>query len=100
MASLSALPVLPVDDIQSAYYLRVEVSDTPGVLARISASLAEAGISIEEMRQQPDSEHRLATLVLLTNIVMESQFKRALARINHLPDLRQPTVWLRVEHLA
>lgn len=100
MANLSALPVLPTDEILSAYYLRLQVADTAGVLARISSALANEGISIEEMRQQPDQQTSTATLVLLTNVVQESAFQRALSAVNQLGDLRQPTAWLRVEHLA
>ncbi|MCH9742906.1 MAG: homoserine dehydrogenase [Proteobacteria bacterium] len=100
MNALAALPILPSSQIQTAYYLRLDVTDAPGVLAKISAELANEGISIEEMRQQPDSEKSAATLVLLTNVVEESAFMRALAKIAALTDLRSPVAWLRVEHLS
>jgi homoserine dehydrogenase len=100
MEELMSLPVLDAQHIQSAYYLRLQVVDTAGVLARISAALANEGISIEEMRQQPDTATASATLVLLTNVVEEASFQRALSVVNAQSDLRQPAAWLRVEHLS
>lgn len=100
MNQLKALPILDAQQIQSAYYLRLQVADTPGVLARISAALANEGISIEEMRQQPDTTTVSATLVLLTNVVEEAAFQRALSSVNAQSDLRTPAAWLRVEHLS
>lgn len=100
MEDLMSLPVLDAQHIQSAYYLRLQVVDTAGVLARISAALANEGISIEEMRQQPDTATASATLVLLTNVVEEASFQRALSVVNAQSDLRQPAAWLRVEHLS
>jgi homoserine dehydrogenase len=100
MDKLVSMPILSKDDILSAYYLRLDVMDAPGVLARISTSLATEGISIEEMRQQPDATTGSATLVLLTNVVQEAAFQRALTALNGLTDLRTPAAWLRVEHLS
>lgn len=100
MRALAALPILPADHILSAYYLRLQVSDAAGVLAKISTILANEGISAEEIRQQPNAEHTAATLVLLTNVVQEAAFKRALAQLSTLADLQQDIAWLRVEHLA
>lgn len=100
MAKLVSMPILPKDDILSAYYLRLDVTDAAGVLARISTSLATEGISIEEMRQQPNTLTASATLVLLTNVVQEAAFQRALTALNALTDLRAPAAWLRVEHLS
>jgi homoserine dehydrogenase len=100
MSQLTAMPILPKDEILSAYYLRLDVTDAAGVLARISSTLASEGISIEEMRQQPDTKTGAATLVLLTNVVAEAAFQRALSTLNTLNDLRAPAAWLRVEHLS
>ena len=100
MSKLATMPILSKEEILSAYYLRLDVTDAAGVLARISTSLALEGISIEEMRQQPDTTTGSATLVLLTNVVQEAAFVRALMALNALTDLRAPAVWLRVEHLS
>lgn len=100
MKDLSPLPILPSSEMQTAYYLRLNVTDAPGVLAKISAVLAHEGISIEEMRQQPDSAKSAATLVLLTNVVKEAAFMNALTQLSALTDLKAPVAWLRVEHLA
>jgi homoserine dehydrogenase len=100
MRKLAALPILPKEEILSAYYLRLDVTDAAGVLARISTSLASEGISIEEMRQQPDTTTGKATLVLLTNVVQEAAFLRAVTALNALTDLRSAAAWLRVEHLS
>lgn len=100
LATLQAQAILPAERILSAYYLRLQVTDAAGVLARISGILAGEGISMEEMRQHPDPAQGTATLVLLTNTVEEAAFKRALSSLQSLSELRAPVAWLRVEHLS
>jgi homoserine dehydrogenase len=97
---LSDLPVLPMDDVVSAYYLRMTVEDRPGVLAAVSGILSEHGISIEAMRQQePAAGEPRVPLVMLTQTVRESQMNAALRGIEALDSVAGDVTRIRVEQL-
>ena len=49
---MQARPLMPLDDVRTRYYLRFQVHDRPGVLARLAGALGEAGVSIEQMVQE------------------------------------------------
>ncbi len=89
-------PLLPVSEVVTAYYLRLAVIDHPGALAEITRALADAGVSIESLRQLPPSEEGVATLVLLTHGVKEAQLDAALARIGQLDVVRERITRLRL----
>jgi len=98
---LSDLPVLSMDDIETGYYLRLLVEDRPGVVARITGILGDAGISIEAMQQkEPDEGITLVPLVLLTHQVREGQMNEALAHIAALDAVHGEVTRIRVEALA
>lgn len=93
------LPVLPMDAIHSAYYLRLVAQDRPGVLARITAILADQQISIESMVQcecRDDSEH--VNIILLTHTALEACMNTAIAKLETLQDIEHPVTRIRVEH--
>lgn len=96
---LSDMPVLSMDQVETAYYLRLSVEDKPGVLARITAILGESGISIEAVKQQePLSGETELPLVLLTRRVLEGDMNRALAAIESMGTVRS-VCRIRVEYL-
>jgi homoserine dehydrogenase len=98
---LSDLPVLPMEEVVTGYYLRLQVEDKPGVLAQISGILGDAGISIEAMQQKEAPEGiTQAPLVLLTHKVREGQMNDALARIAALDAVHGEVMRIRVESLA
>jgi homoserine dehydrogenase len=80
---LSARTVAPLDDVETSYYLRFEVYDRPGVLARITGALGEARVSIHEMVQQGggDSSGAPVQVVMMTHEAREKDLRRALAAI-------------------
>jgi homoserine dehydrogenase len=97
---LTDLPVLPMDDVETAYYLRLTAVDRPGVVAAVAGILGEAGISIEAMRQREPAEGETAVpLVMLTHRVSERQMNAALARIEALDVVRTAVTRIRVESL-
>jgi len=97
---LSDLSVLPMDDVETAYYLRMTAVDKPGVLAAVAGILADAGISIEAMQQkQPPEGETEVPLVMLTNRVRERQMNQAIARIEELDAIRPGVTRIRVERL-
>jgi len=98
---LRDLPVLPIDEIETAYYLRVQAEDRPGVIAAVAGILGEAGISIEAIHQQePGEGDTHVPLVMLTHRVREGQMNAAIARIEALGSIRGSVTRIRVEQLA
>ncbi len=96
---LSDIPVLAMDQVETAYYLRLTVEDKPGVLARITGILGESGISIEAVKQQePLSGETEVPLVLLTRQVLEGDMNRALSAIESMDTVRSISR-IRVEYL-
>ena len=98
---LHDLPVLPIDEIETAYYLRLQAEDRPGVIAAVAGILGEAGISIEAIHQQePGEGDTHVPLVMLTHRVREGQMNAAIARIEALGSIRGSVTRIRVEQLA
>ena len=98
---LADLPILPIDEVETAYFLRIQASDRPGVLAQITGILGEAGISIEAVKQKEPLEGEThVPLVMLTHSVIEKHMNEAIARIEALDSIRGPVVRIRMEHLA
>jgi len=91
-------PVLPIDQVHSSYYLRMRVLDRPGVLADIARILADVGISIGSMFQQPHGEAQ-ADIIFLTHEAREGAIDTAMQRIRQLPFVQSEVTRLRVEAL-
>jgi homoserine dehydrogenase len=88
LAPATALrPFTPVDPskTQTRAYLRLMVKDEPGVIAAVSETLAEAGVSIESFLQKPVEDAQGVPIVLTTHAVAESVLMAAIAQIAALP---------------
>ncbi|PZX32227.1 HOMOSERINE DEHYDROGENASE [Cupriavidus phytorum] len=97
---LSSVPVLPIEEINSSYYLRMRVADETGVLAEITRILAEGGISIDAMLQKESREGEPQTdIIILTHITREKHVNAAIARIEALPTVLSAVTRLRMEEL-
>ena len=110
--AMADTPILPIDDVITSYYLRLTVADQPGVLADLTRLLADSGISIGSMIQQPtdtasesvstsanDFVHS-ADLIFLTHEAFERNVNKAIAAIEALPFVRSRVTRLRMESLA
>ena len=93
-------PILSIDDVRTSYYLRFSVADQPGVLADIARVLANGGISIGSMIQQPSESADTAELIFLTHEAVERNVNEAIARIEALPFVRSSVTRIRMESLA
>ena len=94
------LPILPLAEITTSYYLRLRVEDKPGVLADITRILAEQHISIDAMIQREPGEGEEQTdIIMLTHQTREKQIDAAIAKIEALPAVRSPLIRLRMEEL-
>jgi len=91
-------PVLPIEETVTSYYLRLRVTDEPGVLADVTRILADLDISIDAASQR-GADDEDATVVLMTHRCVERDVRAAIGRIEALPASRGPVVMLRVEKL-
>ncbi|MBM7422995.1 MULTISPECIES: homoserine dehydrogenase [Spongiibacter] len=99
--SLSDHPVLPIDDVETAYYLRMSALDKPGVLSKVAQILSDDGISIEALIQkQPAEDANLVPVIILTNRTVESKLFAAVSRIEGLEGIVGEVTRIRVESLA
>jgi homoserine dehydrogenase len=95
------LPILPIDAVHSAYYLRLRASDKPGVLADVTKILGDRDISIDAMLQkEPDDNETEADIVILTHITVEKNMNDAIAAIEALDAINGKVVRIRMEELA
>jgi homoserine dehydrogenase len=94
------LPILPITEVVTSYYLRMRVEDQPGVLADITRLLADHGISIDAMIQrEPDEGEKQADIIMLTHQTREKNVDAAIARIEKLPVITGGITRLRLEAL-
>ncbi len=99
--ALSDLPVLPIEEVETAYYLRLQALDRPGVLADVTRILADRGISIEAILQkEPLPGASDAQIILLTYEVKERWMNEAIAAIEALDSIHAPVTRIRLEHLG
>ena len=98
---LSDTPILPMEEVETAYYLRLRVLDRPGVLADITRILADLGISIDAMVQkEPGEGEEQVDIIMLTHRTLEKNVIAAIARIEGLPANLGEVTRIRVEELA
>jgi len=95
--SMADIPVLPMAEVHSSYYLRMRVQDRPGVLADLARILADAGISIGSMFQVPHGSTE-ADLIFLSHEAREGDVDDAIGQIRGLPFVRSEITRLRVEN--
>jgi homoserine dehydrogenase len=99
--ALSDTPILPMDEVETAYYLRLRVLDRPGVLADITRILADLTISIDAMVQkEPGEGEEQVDIIMLTHLTVEKNVNAAIARIEKLPVNVGKVVRIRLEELA
>jgi homoserine dehydrogenase len=102
------LPILPIAETDSAYYLRIPSVDRPGAFARVATILSEREISIEAAIQREEARVRTrgaesgdgawVPIVILTHSVREAVMNEALEAVQALPDVVGEIMRIRVEH--
>ncbi|EJL85417.1 homoserine dehydrogenase [Polaromonas sp. CF318] len=103
--AMSDLPVVPMSDVVTSYYLRLKVADEAGVLAKVTGILAGAGISIDAVLQREADEvggegSTHTDLIILTHDCVEAKMNNALAQMQALPTVLAPITRIRKEELA
>ena len=99
--ALSDLPILPMDEVITAYYLRLCALDRPGVMADITRILGDGNISIEALIQkEPPEGQTQVPVILLTREVREQQMNEAILQIEALDSVQGKVTRIRMEHLS
>jgi homoserine dehydrogenase len=91
------LPLRPMDEIRSAYYLRVMAMDRPGVLAQVAGILGRHDISLVSVLQKGRAHGEAVPVVMMTHEARERDMRAALAGIDELPVVASRTTMIRVE---
>jgi homoserine dehydrogenase len=94
--------ILAMDEIETAYYLRMQVADQPGVMADVTRILADQSISIEAIIQKEPQEAgpQTATIIMLTHVVKEKNMNAAIAAIEKLECNIGDVTRIRMENLG
>jgi homoserine dehydrogenase len=87
VGQLGTATIRPIDDVESAYYLNVEVLDRPGVLAKVAGVFGEHEVSIRSMEQEGLGDE--ARLIFITHRAREAQVRSTLRDLEALPDVRR-----------
>ena len=103
--AMSDLPVLPMDQVVTSYYLRLRVADQAGVLAKVTGILADSGISIDAVLQREADEiggegSTQTDVIILTHDCVEAHMNAAIAQMQALPTVLAPITRIRKEELA
>jgi homoserine dehydrogenase len=103
--AMSDLPIVPMSEVVTSYYLRLSVADEAGVLAKVTGILAAMGISIDAVLQREADEvggegATQTDLIILTHDCVEAKMNEALAQMQALPTVLAPITRIRKEELA
>ena len=98
--TLDNVKVLPIEEIETSYYLRMQANDKAGVLANVASILSNKGINIEAIIQkEPAPGETLVPMIMLTQKVQEKVMNQAISEIEALSDINGTVTRIRVEHL-
>ena len=94
------IPILPITEVETAYYLRMRAEDRPGVMAEIARIMGDNNISIEAILQkEPGTGVTRATIIMLTQKIREQQMVDAIEAISALGSVHGDVHRIRVETL-
>jgi homoserine dehydrogenase len=94
-STYAALPLVPIGDAITSYYVQLDVADRPGVLAPIADAFAQQGVSIKAMRQEGRGAE--ANLLIVTHRAREDALAKTVAALSAMPAVRAVDSVMRVE---
>ena len=98
--NLDDVKVLPIEEVETCYYLRMQAQDKAGVLANVASILSNKGINIEAIIQKEPAEgEELVPVIMLTQKVQEKVMNQAISDIEATGDIEGQVTKIRVEHL-
>jgi homoserine dehydrogenase len=99
--AMTNIEILPMSEVTTSYYLRMNVSDQPGVLADLTRILADAGISIDAMLQKEPADGETRTdIIFLTHQTQEKNVTAAIAKMEGLSTVCGSVTKIRLENLS
>lgn len=97
-ADPNTFPILPMEEVETGYYLRMQLRDKPGVIADVTRILGDAGISIEAILQkEQQSKDTTVSVIMLIKPIREAQMNQAIEAIEALRDLHGSVIRIRLE---
>ncbi len=98
--ALTDIPILPIEEVETSYYLRLHALDRSGVLADVTRILADQQISIEAILQkEPHVGEDTVPVIILTQRVKEKNMNEAITRIEKLDSIKRRVARIRLEHM-
>jgi homoserine dehydrogenase len=99
--ALSNMPILPMEEVETSYYLRMRAFDRPGVLADVTRILADLDISIDAVIQKEPSEgEEQVDIIMLTHLCVEQNVNLAIKKIEALRTISGQVTRIRLEALG
>ncbi|MGY9054359.1 MAG: homoserine dehydrogenase [Alphaproteobacteria bacterium] len=95
-AALKPIQPIPQENHRGSYYMRLMVSDEPGVIADIAGSLGKHGVSIESVLQRGRNPGEVVPVVMVTHECGEASMTAALTDIANLSSVSQPPTLIRI----
>ncbi len=100
LANQKNIPILPIAECKTAFYMCITAEDKPGVMLAITKVLTESGVSIDAIIQkEAENDSGQVPIVLVTSVALESVLTEAVEQIEALEDIVKPVVRFRVEAL-
>ena len=87
---------MPIDNVESKFFLKTVVDDKPGVLALIAGDMAENGVSVKKVVQK-NARDGVADLVFITDTVEENKFMASVKAIKELDSVKEISSIIRVK---
>ena len=98
--ALANTPILPMSEVTTSYYLRMQVKDLPGVLADITRILADLKISIDAfLQKEPMEGETLVDIIILTHLTQEKNMDAAIEKVENLSTVMGKVTKIRLEEL-
>lgn len=97
---LSDTPIISMEEVETSYYLRMQVIDKPGVMAEITRIVADHDISISALIQkEASSDSDRVSIIMLTHLTVERNINAAIVQIESLSVVMSKVIRIRIEEL-
>jgi homoserine dehydrogenase len=98
--NIKPIPILPMSELYTRYYLRFDARDHPGVLSKIAGVLGENDISIKSVHQKGRKNNGNVPVVMITHIAKEARVQLALKQISKIDSVVGNSVVIRIEEIG
>ncbi|MBF0412070.1 MAG: homoserine dehydrogenase [Desulfamplus sp.] len=96
-SNITQIPIMPVTEINTCYYIRLAAVDRPGVLSKITGILGDRSISIQSVHQKGRRYNGPVSIVMITHVAIEKDVQLALKEIANLDVIPEEPVVIRIE---